>query len=63
MRFCVGISPPTIALESCSNLQKIWQVLATAMKKNCFDFILSDVISGVVSGLFGPLHLALGSNC
>jgi len=33
MRFCAGIPPPTIALKSCSNLQKIWQVLATAMKK------------------------------
>jgi len=25
-----------------------------------FGFFVSDVISGVVLGLFGPLHLALG---
>jgi len=25
-----------------------------------FRFFVSDVISGVVLGLFGPLHLALG---
>jgi len=25
-------------------------------------FFVSDVISGVVSSLFGPLHLALGPN-
>jgi len=24
---------------------------------------LSDIISGIVLGLFGPLHLALGLNC
>ena len=36
------------------------------MKKNLmlgFGFFVSDVISGVVLGLFGPLHLALGPNC
>jgi len=27
-----------------------------------FYFFVSDVISEVVSGLFGPLHLALGPN-
>jgi len=27
-----------------------------------FRFIVSDAISGVVLGLFGPLHLALGPN-
>jgi len=27
-----------------------------------FGFFVSDVISGVVLGLFGPLHLALGPN-
>jgi len=26
-------------------------------------FLVNDVISGVVLGLFGPLHLALGPNC
>jgi len=25
-------------------------------------FVVSDIISGVVLGLFGPLHLALGPN-
>jgi len=28
-----------------------------------FRFFVSDVISGIVSGLFGQLHLALGPNC
>ena len=28
-----------------------------------FRFFVSDVISGVVLGRFGPLHLALGLNC
>jgi len=33
------------------------------MKKNFgFQIFLSDVISGVLLGHFGPLHLALGSN-
>jgi len=27
-----------------------------------FGFFVSDVISGVVLGLFGPLQLALGPN-
>jgi len=27
-----------------------------------FGFFVSDVISGVLLGLFGPLHLALGPN-
>jgi len=27
-----------------------------------FGFFVSDVISGVVLGIFGPLHLALGPN-
>jgi len=37
------------------------------MKKNFlvldFVFFVSDVTSGVVLGLFGPLHLVLGPNC
>jgi len=27
-----------------------------------FGFFMSDIISGVLLGLFGPLHLALGPN-
>jgi len=37
-----------------------------AMKKTLFlgfGFFVSDIINGVVLGLFGPLHLALGPNC
>jgi len=34
MRFCAGISPPTIVLKSCSNPQKIQQVFTSATKKN-----------------------------
>jgi len=35
----MGISPLTIALESCSNPQKIQQVFGSAMKKKlCFGF-------------------------
>jgi len=37
------------------------------MKKNFlvlrFRFFVSDIISGGVLGLFGPLRLALGPNC
>jgi len=55
-----------IMLESCSSPQKTWQVLESAMKKISlvlgFGFFVSDVISGIVLGLFGPLHLALGPN-
>jgi len=28
-----------------------------------FGFFVSDIISGGLLGLFGPLHLALGPNC
>jgi len=28
-----------------------------------FGFFVSDVLSGIVLGLFGPFHLALGPNC
>jgi len=28
-----------------------------------FGFFVSDFINGIVSGLFDPLHLALGLNC
>jgi len=66
MCVCIGITLPTIAVESCSNLQKIWQVFPFAMKQTFlvlgFRFFVSDIISGVVLGLFGPLHLALGPN-
>jgi len=44
-------------IEGCSSPQKTWQVLESAMKK-----IMSDVISGVVLDIFGPLHLALVLN-
>jgi len=34
------------------------------MKKNFgFGSFVSDVISAVVSGIFGPLLLTLGQNC
>jgi len=62
--FLTGISLLTIVLESCSNPQKVWQVLASTVKKKfClvlgFRFFVSDIISGVVLGYVGPLHLAL----
>jgi len=31
--------------------------------KKIFGFFVSDVISGVILGLFGPLYLALRPNC
>jgi len=50
-------------LESCSNPQKTQQVFN---EKNSlvlgFVVFVSDIISGVVLGLFGPLHLALRTN-
>jgi len=42
--------PQPIALESCSNPQKTWQVFESAMKKNWgfgFHFFVSDIISKV----------------
>jgi len=46
-------------LESCSNFQKTWQVIKSAIKKIFlllgFSFFVSDVISG-------PLHLTLDPN-
>jgi len=36
------------------------------MNKNLvlgFGFFVSDVISGVLLGYFGPLHLSLDPNC
>jgi len=64
---CLGncITHQVIVLESCSNPQKTRRVFKFAMKKNFWFWIsdlLSDAISGVVLGLFGPLHLALGPN-
>ena len=63
---CAGISPLTIALESCSNPQKTQQVFASAMKKKMFvlgfPFFVSDVTSEEILDLFSPLHLALGLN-
>jgi len=58
------ITPVLKALESCSNPQKTQQVFKSAMKKRFFDFgfFVSDITSGVVLGLFGPLHLVLGPN-
>jgi len=57
----MGLPLLTIALESCSNPQKIWQVSVCNEKKFLVSgFFVSDVISSVVLDLFGPLHLALG---
>ena len=53
------IAPPLIALESCSNPQKMRHVFQSAMKKNLVQgsgFFVSDVISEVV---FWPLWLML----
>jgi len=51
------------ALESCSNAQKTWQALESARKKILgFWIFVSDVISGVVLGLFGQFHLAQDPN-
>jgi len=47
-----AIAPPPIALESCSNPQKIWQVFEAALEKIFFGwgcgFFVSDVASEVV---------------
>jgi len=52
------------ALEGCSNPQKTQQVFESAMKRMWgFRFFVSEIISGVVFALFGPLHLALSLNC
>jgi len=57
------------ALESCSNPEMTWQVFESAVKKKKFflvlglGFFVSDIISRVVLGLFGPLHLAIGPDC
>jgi len=37
---CMGISPPPIALESCSNPQKPQQAFASAMKEICWFGVL-----------------------
>jgi len=64
MCLCKSIALAPIALESCSNTQKTQQVFESAIKNKIwgFGFFVSDVISGVVLGLFGPLHLVLGPN-
>jgi len=60
---CAGISRTPKALESGSNPQKTRQVFASAMTKTFLvlgvGFFVSNVISGVVLGLFDPLHLTL----
>jgi len=60
-----GKSLSTIAIKSCSNPQKIWQVFPFAMKIEFFGFrfFVSDIISRVVLGLFVQLHLVLAPNC
>jgi len=63
MCLCKSIAHLPITLENYSNPQKTWQA---CNEKNSFilgfGFFVSDVISGVHLDLFGPLHLALGTN-
>jgi len=61
----VGITPALKALESCSNPQKTQHIFKSAMKNNFFGLglFVIDIVSEVVLGLFGSLHLALGPNC
>ena len=61
----MGITLTPKVVESCSNPQKTRQVFKSAMKKKnlVLFFFVNDVISGVLLGLLGPLHLALGPNC
>jgi len=60
--FCKSIAPPPIALESCSNPQKTWQVFKSTMKKCCLILGFSIFVNKSTFGLFGPHHLALGPN-
>jgi len=60
---CAGKTPALNALKSCSNPEDPTSLQVYNDKNRLvlgFGFFVSDVISGVVSGLFGPLHLALG---
>jgi len=57
-----------IVLESCSKFQTLKRFSKSS--HNCNEknflvlvFFVNDVKSGVVSGLFAPLHLALDPNC
>jgi len=64
MCLCMGITPLPIVLENYSNPQKTRQVFKSAMKTlfSFSHFFVNGIISGIVLGLFGPLHLALGPN-
>jgi len=63
MCLCAGISPAAIA-QRAIHPPTDSASLRVCNEKNYFGFgfFVSDVISGVVLGLFGPLHLALGPN-
>jgi len=58
-----SVTHQAIVLRAVQTL-KTQQVFDSAMKKNFFGFrfFVSDFISGIVLGLFGPLPLALGPN-
>ena len=66
MWLCVGISPVRQALQTQSKAQKTLQVFYFALGKKNFGwgcgFLVSDGISGGLSGHLGPLHLALDPN-
>jgi len=57
------ITRQVIVLESCSNPQKNSASLRVRSEKKFlvlgFGFFVSDVITGVVLGIFGPLNLAM----
>jgi len=59
------ITRNVIMLESYSNPQKTRHFFESPLKIYFWFwiFFVSDVISEVVLGLFGPPHLALGPNC
>ena len=62
-----AIAPPPIALESCSNPEKIRLVFYSALEKiflvgGC-RFFETDVISEVVFGSFSLMLAGLGPNC
>jgi len=58
-----NISADDCAKELFKPLEDSVSLCVCNEKKNLvLFFFVSDVISGVVLGLFGPLHLALGPN-